>query len=390
MPKHAVLVHDLHAQQAAYLRAQYKMSQEEIGQLLDGLSQSQVSRLLKRAEDLKCFEEHVTYRFHRTPDISDERMELIRAVMAPKHAIDRLRTLPSATAVHVRHLCVFDSGSDLDTPEALQQRLRRFGRLAAGRIAELLPRAQRFGITWGETVGRTVEGLAALRPPQSTTPIQFVPVCAEPLEPHTTEFASSRLADRLNTIINDGRGERFSLSGVPAFIPRRFQQQQAMTIRAFLEASASYRRIFRDKDPLVDHIDALLSSIGPNTRAVGFCRQELLQAGKITEQQLQAIVAGDLGGILIAKPPVPRARRSQEKLVSALNKMWTGMRLDQIARIAKQAARNPQHPGVIVVALGRNKATALAEILRCGLVNELIIDKDLLDVLLAELDNIER
>ena len=42
-------------------------------------------------------------------------------------------------------------------------------------------------------------------------------------------------------------------------------------------------------------------------------------------------------------------------------------------------------PGVIVVAIGRRKAEALAEIIRCGLVNELIIDEDLSTHLCARL-----
>jgi hypothetical protein len=54
--------------------------------------------------------------------------------------------------------------------------------------------------------------------------VKFVPVCAELTSCASVEFSSSRIADRLNEVINGRRGEQFSLTDVPAFIPRRLQR----------------------------------------------------------------------------------------------------------------------------------------------------------------------
>ena len=61
--------------------------------------------------------------------------------------------------------------------------------------------------------------------------------------------------------------------------------------------------------------------------------------------------------------------------------MWTGMKRAHLERIAKNAARD-NHPGVIVVSVGgADRAEIIAEALRCGLVNELIIDRELVGAL---------
>jgi hypothetical protein len=51
--------------------------------------------------------------------------------------------------------------------------------------------------------------------------VKFVPLCAELTGRASIEFSSSRIADRLNEVINGRRGEQFSLTDIPAFIPRR-------------------------------------------------------------------------------------------------------------------------------------------------------------------------
>ena len=60
--------------------------------------------------------------------------------------------------------------------------------------------------------------------------------------------------------------------------------------------------------------------------------------------------------------------------------MWTGVRLKHLQRIAQQAERR-KRPGVIVVSLGIDRAEIIAEAVRCGLINELIVDRSLADAL---------
>lgn len=197
-------------------------------------------------------------------------------------------------------------------------------------------------------------------------------MCAEPTSP--TRFSSSLLADRLVDVVNEGRGERWSL-GVPEFISRIFKGHDADVIRRHhLHASDSYRRIFGPEDPLIERVDSVLTSIGFAERPLGQRNKGLLKAGEVTADELRKLVVGDIGGVLI---PRPGLKAGDRQTVDQLNAMWTGMTLDHIRRIARDAASSSHRPGIIVVSIGRQKAEILAEIIRSGLVNELIIDEDL-------------
>jgi hypothetical protein len=65
--------------------------------------------------------------------------------------------------------------------------------------------------------------------------------------------------------------------------------------------------------------------------------------------------------------------------------MWTGVKRDHLKRIARDAARGTR-PGVIVVSMGGDdRAAIIAEVVRQGLVNELIIDRALSQALFKAL-----
>jgi DNA-binding transcriptional regulator LsrR (DeoR family) len=359
---------DLRAQEAAYLRGQYGMSQDEIAKVL-GVNQPRVSRLLERAKAMKCFEE--VARFVRTPNISEERMEAIRALLAPPDLRAALDGVASATGVTVRNVRVLESGIRSDpTEEQADAALRKFGRTAAGRIEELIRESHVFAVAWGRTLGLATEHLSESRFHVDRQPILFVPVCADPRFP--TRFSSTRLADDLNSVVNGGRGERLSLAGIPDFFRRRFKGKNQV-IREFSEYHASYRRIFASQRPLINRVDSILTGIGYAERPLGHRNQGLLTMGELSASELRELVVGDIGGVLIPRPGLNAGSRRR---VENLNAMWTGIRLDHFTRIAKQAARSGK-PGVIVVAIGRRKAETLAEIIRCGLANELIVDEDL-------------
>ena len=372
MPRKVEAARDLQAQKAAYLRAQHKLSQEEIGKVLGGITQPHVSRLLARAEEMGWLvtEQHFVQR-----DISEEVMEEIRHLLAPQPLVRALQQLGQQHNRLIPNVRVFDSGSTAMTPEAMILRRKRFGRMAAGRLEELLRGANIIGVAWGRTVSGLIEGLASLhRGLQHQSPIQFVPVCAELVGPATPEYSSSRLTDRLHDIVNDGKGERLSLSGVPAYIPRHYSQERARVIWEYVFDIGSYQKIFRGASPLLANMDALLTSIGPAEVIIGGNATELAAAGDIDIQQLQSLVVGDMGGVLIPQLGLSDAERT---LVTELNTMWTGVRLNHLEYIAHDASRNTHKKGNIVIAIGRGRATILYEIIRLGLVNELLIDHDL-------------
>jgi DNA-binding transcriptional regulator LsrR (DeoR family) len=141
--------------------------------------------------------------------------------------------------------------------------------------------------------------------------------------------------------------------------------------------------VFGTAAPLIDRVDSLLTAVGTSNHPMGFIHDELLKAGstpakKLTSSGLQKLVAGDLGGVLVPRPGLQARER---KVVDALNEMWTGAKLPHLERIARQASRSTR-PGIIVVAMGdADRAEIIAEAVRHGLVNELIIDRTLAEAL---------
>ena len=369
------------AQAAAYLRAERRLSQAEIGQRLGGLSQSMVSRLLKHAEARGWLE--VSYTFRHADQLTPEQLEYFRGLVEPKGLLEALKAVRSATGVRVRELRVVDSGGTSHSPRAMEARLTRVGRAAAARVGELLQRSDVFAVTWGATVSHVVDGLAAAPPPAVIgRAIRFVPVCAEPLVQGSNDDTSTHLARRLHRVLQATTDPPPSLTGVPALISRRFTGADARGIRKYVDAAASYRDIFGTRDPLIDRVDALLTSAGSSQRPMGFIHEELLIAGStpartLTPARLSGLVAGDVGGVLIPKPGLGAAGRRD---VDRLNAMWTGVTLKHLRRIAQQADRRGR-PGVIVVSLGDNRVEIIAEAVRCGLINELIVDRPLADAL---------
>jgi DNA-binding transcriptional regulator LsrR (DeoR family) len=379
------LTKDLDAQAAAYLRAKQRhwLSQAAIGQLLGGLSQSMVSRLLKRAEDLGWLE--VTYRFVGEDRLTPERLADLRRLMEPRGLLDVLKAVQSETGVRVREVRVVDSGRAGTTRRAIDASLRRVGRAAAARVGELLRQSDVFAVTWGTTVSHVVDGLAEAPPPlPATRSIRFVPVCAEPLEksPDADTSTSTHLARRLHGLLQATTDPPPSLTGVPALIARRFREAHAEGIRKYVEGAASYREIFGPRAPLIAKVDSLLTSVGPSNAPMGFIHKELLSAGSmpkkpLTSTRLATLVAGDIGGVLLPKRGLNKQGRDD---VENLNAMWTGVKLKHLQRVAQQADRR-KRPGVIVVALGADRAEIVSEAVQRGLINELIIDRPLADAL---------
>lgn len=372
MPRIADPSRNIQAQKAAYLRAQHSMSQEEIGRVLGGISQAHVSRLLAQAEKNGWL---VTELRFVKGDISAETLEDIYQLLEPPLLTKLIREIGDENGCCVPNIRVFESGSASDTNEAMELRRKRFGRVAAGRLAEMLQTSRAVGVAWGKTVSNIIEGLGSHHlHSQQEQPIQFVPACAELVGLAMPDYSSTRLVERLNDLINDGKGERLSLTGVPAYIPKRYKEAQAEMIRQYVYDISSYKKIFRDKNPLISKLDTLITSIGSPALPVGGSISELLKAGDISSRKLQSLIVGDMGGVLIPKPSLSA---KEHRVIVQLNNMWTGISYEHLEKIAYDATDDTRKPGNIVVAIGKDKAPALSEIIRLGLVNELLIDKSL-------------
>jgi DNA-binding transcriptional regulator LsrR (DeoR family) len=374
---------DFAAQKAAYLLCERGLTQQQIAGFLK-ISQSMVSRLLARAEDAGWLERK--YRFIQT-GLSDARLSELRRIAEPRGLVELVAGLTSDNGVRVRAPHVVESGSGGTTPRAVERRLKIFGRAAASVLMELLPRSKVLGVTWGSTISHVVDNLpSGPALPAIGHAIRFVPVSGEPLDQASNRDTSSHLVERLHRQLRPGDPPPPSLTGVPALIPRRFRGADERAIRRFVAHASSYREVFGQRSPLINKLDSLLTSVGVAERPMGFIFDELLEAGstpgrRLTKEALARLVAGDIGGVLIPRRDLNAAGRRE---VSALSAMWTGMQRAHLERVAKHAARR-NHPGVIVVSMGADRAGVIAEALRCGLVNELIIDRDLADALVRVL-----
>lgn len=371
---------DRRAQQAAYLRARHNFSQEEIGKLLGGVSQSHVSRLLAHATEMGWL---VTELRFNQRNMSPEALREIQHLLEPRRLVSRFDEIRARTGRMTPNVRVFDSGSESPTTGAFEIRARRFGRSAAGRLEELLRQSNAVGVTWGRTVSSMVDGLAAAnRSYHGDKTITFAPVSAELITLAAPDYSSSLLAARLNNLFNDGAVETLRLGGVPAYIPRRYDAAKVQAIREYLLDAASYRLIFSGENPLINRLDTVITSVGSAERPLGGAMEEVLSAADITATQLKALIAGDVGGILIPKPDLPPDAVRQ---VDELNAMWTGITKEHLARIAIRAA-GVGGAGVVVAAIGRERARIVVEMIRLEMINELIIDWDLANALEALLE----
>lgn len=292
------------------------------------------------------------------------------------------------------------------------QRLHRISLLHTGQAARidtgavdifrsLLGEAGTVGVTWGRTISRVVDALrqrvADMPIPGRAGTVTFVPLCGEPLaDGDPSSHSSSVLALRLAEIFNTGSAAASapSIAGVPAFIPLRVGGSEEMTtIRRLISLVRGHARVFgtpdgrsADKPPLVENLDAILTSVGrvdPDRR--GTFLTERIQMGDISEGQMMRSVAGDIGGVIIPNSGIDAA---DSRHIAAMNSTWTGVHLDHLrkcADAAKRAGFRRKRPGVVLIALGAHRVKVVLRCIELGLVNELVIDKELALKLAAHL-----
>ncbi|HMQ95115.1 MAG TPA: sugar-binding domain-containing protein [Amaricoccus sp.] len=359
---------DERAKCAAYMRASYNMSQLEIGTVLGGLSQPQVSRLLAQAEQKGYLV--VEQRFAREL-FSDEWIQMVDRLLMPSGLFGELKDFCRRHGVCEPRLRAFESGPG-HTEVRMAQRRTRLGRLAAGRMVELIEKSRIVGVAWGRTIKSVVEGIQASRLPITASErIEFAAVCAELVSLAQHGYSSSILAGALSEIFNGEPGSGPQLTGFPAYVPRHYAPDMRQSIWRFVRETPGHRRVFSGAGALIHRMDMLLSSVGSTSRPVLGSFDELVAAAGIPAERITTLVAGDLGGILI-----PRANLSPDetRLVDDLNEMWTGLHLDHVRDIAARGDKDPATAGVVVVAVGAGRAGVILELIRGNLVNEVIMD----------------
>jgi DNA-binding transcriptional regulator LsrR (DeoR family) len=383
-PKSPDKSHHLLAIAAARLRSQ-DHTQKQIADHLD-VGQPDVSRLL-----LYAVQEGFLARAPRfIPDRLDQK---------DIDAVDRLyfldeqirKKLDAFVPSHVRlNVRVLPEGEE------------PFATAAASHVMELLRQSRAVGIMWGRTLQRLASHMHTSEKPPNAAEIQCIPLCGDPvhlMNLRHMEFSASHLAAEIGTALDPGRtSNQPCLVGVPAYLPRRLfirKDNLGAIWESFICEIPGYQAIFGTgagkQKPLADSLDTIISGMGiivpqkeranPEPPAPGafheetgdFIRERVAQEENLTEASMNRFIYGDVGGWLLEREGLTAGDR---RLVDELNQGWTGLKGEQMAAVARKAKAS-RAPGVIILAAGPAKAAMVKEIVRRGLVNELLIDATL-------------
>jgi len=96
---------------------------------------------------------------------------------------------------------------------------------------------------------------------------------------------------------------------------------------------------------------------------------------------MQELYYGDVGGVFLDRP-VELSKEMQTKRAT-VNRHWMGVRENHLYLCAKRAILNHEAPGVIVFAMGEDRAEMLREANRRGILSRMVIDQELAEALVS-------
>ncbi|MFO0844735.1 MAG: hypothetical protein U0797_20450 [Gemmataceae bacterium] len=378
---------------AAYL-ASLGDTQTEIGEKLE-IKQPEVSRLLRLAEGRKW----LTYRDPAfDPKGVEELWEAAQAKFAkflsPKGLLEKLQRLQPGGVPRLRSVTVIRHQQGTFHPSVTEA------------IKAVLHRAAVVGVTWGRTMYDALQIFEKTlqQPIRVANPIQFVPLCGEPmmdvLDP--LHYSSSALVAVLHEKVNgkapgDTNPPPPSLGGVPIIIPAGYTSEEVQVIRHYIGQVSGYGIVFGKGGPggprrkpgagakpgLVEQVDTVLTSLGVAKKEHrGIFLQQRVDLGDISERELTATVVGDIGGVII--PTGGELSPAAARKLEEMGERWTGVKLHHLERCAGDAVKGGK-PGVVVFSRGgpcpQERATVVRRAIELGLVNELVCDGELADAL---------
>ena len=250
--------------------------------------------------------------------------------------------------------------------------LDRFASNAAPLLADLLLEAKVAGVCWGETVGRLIDALLALDlvvDHDRRTRVHVVPTAGQPQgsEFRMSGWDSTTLARNLSLFLNGTAAHVPSLDNVRPMVPPKYIDSPDV-LEAILDGT-SYKEIFgeglSDKKAPLNRADAILASCGcfHNPKTVLW---EWLGKHRV---DVKSVAMGDIGGSLIPRRDVSDAEFAN------IARLWTGIRLEHFEAVAQRS------PGVILCAVGVQKAEITLELVRRSLVTTLVVDERLAEAL---------
>jgi hypothetical protein len=367
-------------------------TQIEIAATLE-LSQSAVSRLLRDVQDYIRIKRSFDWE-RLAPSVQQD----VRRRMSHREIGDRVARLAQeyghpAPVVHVVPLGeVAELGPQFDT----------FAAQAALPLRDLLEEVRgRVGVAWGSTLWHTTQALRAIlpqRPFRERIPIEFVPLCGDPLIDSQERYAdrtSSRIVSELSKAVNGDEPRPAWLGLVPAFIPRTFKRNEIRVIDRLIDLAPQYPRIFGPRiapsspmaAPIAGDLDMIITAAGPSKRPLGFGRNPLLGLSEAESRLLAENIYGDIGGVLLPRladaPGSAGGGPAPHPLVQELTRRWTGLKIEHLKACSTRAfsERSKSRPGVTLLSFGSSHLDVVLEAVRRGLVNQLVIGSDLEDAL---------
>jgi len=342
-----------------------------------GISQAAVSRLIAQARMLYLREE---VRFLQEK-VSPETMQKVMQRVSRNELGQKLEQLAALAGHRGPMVRVFPCKSS-----ERGERLRELSRQAAPYVRDLILRSRVCGVTWGGMLSQVVPAVRdlSMAPPWKEHPIEVIPLTGEPLGELPADYSSSSLAHGLGKAVNGPDYRPRSLAMVPAFIPDNFEENEISGVWRLIGLVPAHAEIFgkrkpgeREEDSMVNNLDMVLTSVGPAQSVMGFGPRSLFAAGKLDLTELQALVAGDMGGVCFERAGLTEEQRLK---VAGVAERWTGWSRRDLDRcVARANASDPflGPPGIVVISIGTRRAEFLLHAVALGRIQHLLIDDEL-------------
>jgi DNA-binding transcriptional regulator LsrR (DeoR family) len=350
----------------ALLRSQ-GFSQSDIAERI-GMSQPEVSRMLQAAITKNLLRPHPSFLRENVTAEEFERAEALYGGTFSALEKEARALVPRGVTFRLHVV------SATDLPAFCEQ--------AARHVTDLLADGSlTVGTMWGSTSERIINGVTRMARPSKGSEIRAIPLAGDPLyllNQENQEYSASVLAARLERAFTGRtRSDLPSLNGVPAYISKTLMadKKKAVVLHDFIRNIPGYKRIFGE-DGYVDALDTVLTGVGVFATnplySATFLREREAQEGPDFEE-VRPLILGDFAGSIL---PQPGLRAKEIELVAGLNQGWMGISLEQLKKVAS-GGKVKSPPGVITVGFGPDKAGILAESMKRGLVNHLVVDEQL-------------
>ncbi len=348
----------------AYLSCCEGWTQREIQRHLNLKNQTEVSRLRHYATEQKWLQRKLA----PPPGFDEDDVERLAFPTLEELRV-RLNRLAEPGQPGLSRLYVVYTGPSGTSDE---ERLERFGHLAAEKMLGLLKGVKTCAAAWGHTVSAVIGGLEGL----PSTSIKedpekvFFPVAGEPLNHRDTCLSPSIAASRLARCFGCDQKNALSLLGVATRIPGDMSSDAAK-VRRFFAHCRDYERIFGE-EPLMEQANMILTGVGdtePGSQTMDPWFRETIEAENLECEEFKGMALGNLGGVWFPRNP---GDRDQVKKLDGINRRWLGVQESHFQKCAKKK-------GVVVVARGQWKAPIVEHVI--GLVSHLFVDERLAEEL---------